>query len=123
MRRTVDAVSAAGDHRDLLLGPPGRQVGSILPTIAVFGLLGALLWYGVQTGWTLPKLSTLLGSADKKNNDWCETHSVPESICIECKPDLMSKRSFGWCAEHGVHDCPLHHPEVAELASLPTVTQ
>ena len=34
VRRTVDAVSAAGDHRDLLLGQPGRQVGSHLLAVA-----------------------------------------------------------------------------------------
>ena len=101
---------------------PGRSIGRFVPTVLVFVLLGGLLVFGRQTGWTMPKLSTILGTATAEDKDWCEAHSVPESICVECKPDLMPRRTFGWCNEHGVHDCPLHHPEVAQLAKTPMIT-
>ncbi len=49
-------------------------------------------------------------------------HNVQESLCVECNPTLFPRpKDFGWCAEHGVMDCPLHHPEVAQLAYPPAV--
>jgi cobalt-zinc-cadmium efflux system membrane fusion protein len=30
--------------------------------------------------------------------------------------------AFGWCREHGVHECPLCHPEVAQTRTTPNVT-
>jgi membrane fusion protein, heavy metal efflux system len=101
---------------------PLGHAGRFLSTLTVFALLGGLLVWGYRSDWKLPKSSELFGGSDHEDRDWCETHSVPESLCIECKPELMPRRSFGWCAEHGIHDCPLCHPEVAELASTPTIT-
>jgi cobalt-zinc-cadmium efflux system membrane fusion protein len=44
-------------------------------------------------------------------------------MCVECKPTLLPRgKQFGWCAKHGVHECPLCHPEVAQLATPPRVT-
>ena len=49
-------------------------------------------------------------------DDWCEEHGVPESICVECNPqDYPPRELYGWCRVHGVHECPLHHPDVAQL--------
>ncbi len=31
--------------------------------------------------------------------------------------------SYGWCSAHGVHDCPLDHPEVAQLDKPHTVSR
>ena len=98
------------------------RTGRILSTLVVFALLGGLLAWGYRSDWKLPKFSEWLGDSSHEKSDWCETHSVPESICIECKPELMPRKSFGWCAEHGVHDCPLCHPEVAELLTTPSIT-
>ena len=38
-------------------------------------------------------------------------------------PDLLPRgKDYGWCKEHGVHDCPLCHPEVAQLKQTPVVS-
>ncbi|MDR0520861.1 MAG: efflux RND transporter periplasmic adaptor subunit, partial [Planctomycetaceae bacterium] len=47
-------------------------------------------------------------------------HLVPESVCIECKSDLLPKlASFGFCRDHGVAECVTHHPELAQTADQP----
>jgi cobalt-zinc-cadmium efflux system membrane fusion protein len=94
-----------------------------MPTVAVAAALGALAVWGHSTGWTLPKFSALVGSEDKAATDWCEEHNVPESQCIECNPKLAPKlKDYGWCKEHGIAQCPLEHPDVAQLATTPTIT-
>jgi membrane fusion protein, heavy metal efflux system len=98
------------------------RMARFLSALVVFTALGGLLVWGYRNDWKLPKFSAWSGNTDHDAPDWCETHSVPESICIECNPALMTKRSFGWCSEHGVHDCPLCHPEVAELSVTPGIT-
>ena len=103
-------------------GPVGWLLGSA-PTLAVLALLGGVGWYGHHHGWSVPKFSTLVGAPAAAPADWCETHAVPESQCVECTPALLpAGPRHGWCAEHGVHDCPLHHPEVAELKETPAVS-
>lgn len=58
------------------------------------------------------------------NDDWCAEHNVPDSACVECHPDLLPRaKSFGWCKIHGVHDCPLCHPEVVQTGKQPVVTE
>ena len=48
---------------------------------------------------------------------------MPDSQCVECHPDLLPKgKDYGWCKEHGVANCPLCHPEVAQLKQTPEVT-
>jgi multidrug efflux pump subunit AcrA (membrane-fusion protein) len=94
-----------------------------LSTALVIAALLGLGAYGHYTHWKLPKFSALTGSATPERKDWCEEHGVPESKCVECSPDLMPKGpDYGWCAEHGVHNCPLHHPDVAQLKAVPTIT-
>jgi len=93
------------------------------PTLIVLALLAGLGVYGHYSHWKLPKFSSLLGGAKPVRKDWCEEHGVPESKCVECNPTLFPKgRDYGWCAEHGVHNCPLHHPDVAQLKELAAVT-
>jgi cobalt-zinc-cadmium efflux system membrane fusion protein len=47
--------------------------------------------------------------------DWCESHRVPESECIECREELLPKSEpMGFCREHGVAECVIHHPELAQ---------
>lgn len=99
-------------------------VGRSLPTLLVFTLLVGLGVWGHQTGWTLPRFSALTGKAAEAEEDWCAEHSVPESICVECNPELLPQgKSFGWCKVHGVHECPLEHPGVAQLPSPPVISQ
>src|SRR5207249_9121267 len=65
------------------------------------------------TGWTIPKFDQLLGSSSG-DDDWCEPHGVPESICVECDEKLLPRIKPSWCAIHGVHYCPFERPERSE---------
>jgi cobalt-zinc-cadmium efflux system membrane fusion protein len=78
---------------------------------------------GQATHWKAPKASALRGEAKAAEDDWCKEHGVPESVCVECRPDLLPRgRTFKWCLEHGVPECPLCHPELSQLTSLPGMT-
>ena len=96
--------------------------GRVVPNLLVLAGLAAFAWWGHETGWKLPKFAALAGAGPEKEAKWCDDHNVQESLCVECNPTLYPKpKSFGWCAEHGVMDCPLHHPEVAQLSYPPVV--
>jgi cobalt-zinc-cadmium efflux system membrane fusion protein len=78
---------------------------------------------GQATHWKLPKASALRGEGRADKDDWCKEHSVPESVCVECRPDLLPRgRAYAWCQEHGVPECPLCHPDLVQLPSPPKVT-
>jgi multidrug efflux pump subunit AcrA (membrane-fusion protein) len=101
-----------------------QRLRHAVPTVAVVGALLGLAVWGQSTDWALPKFSTLVGNGEAKVTDWCEEHGVPESKCVECNPDLMPEEpDYGWCAEHGVHNCSLHHPDVAQVKEPPVVTE
>lgn len=113
--------------------PPARRsrlagLGRGLLNMSVLILLGGLAYAGHRTGWTLPSFASLTGKSETRHDDWCAAHGVPESICIECNPKAFSENvctaaeRHGWCAEHGVAECPLCHPDVAELTSPPEVS-
>jgi multidrug efflux pump subunit AcrA (membrane-fusion protein) len=34
---------------------------------------------------------------------------------------MLKEPDYGWCPDHGVHNCPLHHPNVAQLKETPSV--
>lgn len=94
-------------------------VGS-LSNLFAFGLLAAVFFIGHKTGWKIPKASDLYSGTLGTTEDWCAEHLVPESICVECDPKLLPKaKSFGFCKEHGVTECVIHHPELAQLKSEP----
>ena len=106
-------------------GPLRRFVslitGSIGPTLVLAGF-AAMFYYGHHNDWRIPKFAALTGHVEKVVDDWCEEHSVPESICVQCDPTLMPEGpDYGWCPEHGVHNCPLDHPDVAQLKETPTI--
>src|SRR5262245_6788004 len=107
-------------------GPSGlwALVGRTVPTTAVlFGLVGLGYW-GHRSDWKIPKFSELNGTARTDTDDWCAEHSVPESICVACKAELMPKGPLhGWCKEHGIAECTLEHAEVAQLKEVPAVSQ
>jgi membrane fusion protein, heavy metal efflux system len=95
---------------------------TISPLLLFIGIGGFLFW-GHHTGWTFPKLSALVSRTKEPKRDWCDEHSVPESQCVECNPALLPKQMvFGWCKLHGIHECPLCHPEVAEIDPQPKIT-
>lgn len=105
--------------RRVLLGWLGRTV----PPMLVFTVLGGLLLWGHQSGWTMPSFSALMGRASEEKDDWCGEHGVLESQCVECNPALLPRpKAFGWCKLHGVHECPLCHPEVAQLKTPSQIT-
>lgn len=120
--RPVAAPSSESDHRQKL-EPRNNGLGWILnglPNLIVFALLGGVLYLGHYTGWKLPKLSVLMGTTAVSVDDWCSEHLVPESQCIECKPELYPKgKPFGFCREHGVAECVIHHPELAQTKEKP----
>jgi len=96
------------------------RLGHYLPTLAVIVVLAGLGLYGHHLDWKLPKFSAMTGNGVAARDDWCEEHGVPESQCVECRPDLLPRgKDYGWCKEHGVADCPLCHPEVAQLKQAP----
>jgi len=83
-------------------------------TVAV-GLLAGVAAFGYWHGWKMPKFCALVGASSGPADDWCADHGVPESICVECRAEKANP--FGWCKTHGIHECPLCHPEVAQLTS------
>lgn len=92
-----------------------------LPTLATFLLLGGIAFWGHTHNWSLPGS----GSDSEKTEStkgWCSEHHVPEGECVECRSDLYPLGyDYGWCKEHGVHNCPFCHPEVAQLKTIPKV--
>jgi cobalt-zinc-cadmium efflux system membrane fusion protein len=94
-----------------------------LPTTGVVAALVALAVWGHSTEWTVPKFSELVGGEKKEAADWCDSHGVPESVCVGCNPSLVkSSTDFGWCSVHGVMQCPLEHPEIAQVKTPVAVT-
>lgn len=110
---TSQPLEAANSHRRFRL--LGRLRGH-LPTLLVMALLGTVGLFGHHSGWKLPKFSALTGNGVAEREDWCEEHGVPQSQCVECRPDLLPRgKDYGWCKEHGVANCPLCHPDVAQV--------
>ena len=94
-----------------------------IPTAAVIVLLVGLAVWGQRTDWTLPKFSALIGDAGTQVDAWCKEHNVPEAQCIECNKALVPQvKDYGWCKEHGIAQCPLDHPEIAQLKTIPVVS-
>ena len=95
-----------------------------LPTFLLLAALGGLAWWGHHSGWAMPSFSDVTGQASAVPDDWCDEHGVPESMCVECNPeDYPTRKLHGWCKIHGIHECPFHHPDVAELKDLPEIEQ
>lgn len=103
------SLTARGLLRSLLRG---------IPTLVILGLLTVLALWGHQHDWRVPKFSELVGNQEIQGVLWCDDHGVPEADCISCNAELMPKNELhGWCAEHGVQECVLHHPQVAQLSA------
>ena len=100
-----------------------RVLRHLFPAALVIACVAGLVALGQATGWKLPREASPWSEASAGADDWCEEHTVPESICVECRPKLLPHgKSYGWCAEHGIPECPLCHPEIAHIPSLPKVT-
>lgn len=101
----------------------GRSVSAAFAVGCVIGVTAGVAALGQATGWHLPKASALRGEAATEPDDWCQEHGVPESACVECRPDLLPRgKVYKPCRDHGVADCPLCHPDVAQLPTMPAVT-
>lgn len=93
-----------------------KVIAGGIPNLIVFSLLGGVMYFGHHTGWKMSKVSELMGTATVVPDDWCSEHLVPESQCIECRPELYPKSEpLGFCREHGVAECVIHHPELAQV--------
>lgn len=93
-----------------------KVVAGGIPNLIVFSLLGGVMYFGHHTGWKMPTVSEVMGTATVASDDWCSEHLVPESQCIECRPELYPKgEPLGFCREHGVAECVIHHPELAQV--------
>lgn len=116
-----------GSEQDTNAKPrsPLRRVLSILlksigPTLVLAGFV-SIFYFGHHNDWRIPKFAALTSDVEPVVDDWCEEHAVPESICVECDPTLMPKGpDYGWCSDHGVHNCVLDHPDVAQLKQSPS---
>ncbi len=93
------------------------------PTVLVLALLGGVAVLGNRLGWTAPKFADLLGLNAAEKDDWCEEHSVPDAICVECDASLLPKLKTTWCRVHGVHNCPFERSDVAQTNSPEPIQQ
>ncbi len=94
-----------------------------MPTAFVIAALGGLALCGHFSDWKMPKFSALVGQHNQQTEQWCQEHNVPEAACIECNLTLVApSKDYGFCKEHGVAQCPLEHPDVAQLKMTPVIT-
>ncbi|HTU20940.1 MAG TPA: efflux RND transporter periplasmic adaptor subunit [Gemmataceae bacterium] len=101
-----------------------RWVCRTVPTVMALVFVTGLGLLGQQTGWALPKFSALLGRQQAEKDDWCVEHNVPDSQCVACRKEcLPCGPGSGWCSIHGVHDCPLCYPELAQLPHSAVVSR
>lgn len=98
-------------------------VAHLLPAVLAVGCMVGVVSIGQRSGWSLPKFSVFRGEIGPEKDDWCGEHSVPDSICVECQKERMPRgKEYGWCRKHGVHECPLCNPTVAQTPFPPSVT-
>jgi membrane fusion protein, heavy metal efflux system len=94
----------------------------IIPNVIVMFSLAGIFWYGHHNNWRMPTLAALANATNEevKEPEWCDEHLVPELECIECQPGLVPDlKDYGFCWEHGVAQCVVHHPELAQTKSAP----
>jgi cobalt-zinc-cadmium efflux system membrane fusion protein len=95
----------------------------VVPPFLVFLALGGIAFWGHRSGWKLPRFSALVGDDDdasEKDPAWCAEHNVPGACCVACNPALLPPApDYGWCVRHGIPDCPLDHPDLAQVVGEP----
>jgi cobalt-zinc-cadmium efflux system membrane fusion protein len=94
----------------------------LLPLALASCCVVGVVTVGQGTHWALPKFAALRGETATPKDDWCAEHAVPESVCVECDKNLMPAKAADWCRVHGVHGCPLEHPELAQTPTQATVS-
>ncbi len=114
----TSAVERSIESRPLGLRLFGALLGA-LPTVMVLGTLAGIAAYGHLSGWKLPAIAGF-SATQAGEEEWCAEHGVPEAECVECLPTLLpAAEDFGWCNQHGLHQCPHCHPEIAQLKEQP----
>src|SRR5262249_9948131 len=106
-------------------GGPWRWLRTNLPTFLALAVVIGLGILGHLNDWQIPAWSKLIGDDDDDDDDdqdWCDTHNVPMSKCVEHNKDLLPvPKGVAWCDVHGVPECPVHYPQVAQVHDEPTV--
>jgi cobalt-zinc-cadmium efflux system membrane fusion protein len=128
MSTFVNAPPERGDLQPASRPAASREAGpsrlarfaGALPSVAVFALLAGVFYIGHRTDWSIPKYSDLFGTSARPSKDWCSEHLVPASLCVECKPELLARPTqYGFCRTHGVAECVLCHPDLAQIKGQP----
>ena len=102
--------------RRSLIGRLMGLAGHAIPGAIALAAVGGLVFAGQKTHWRIPKFSELRGQVAAEKDDWCETHNVPDSECVECHKDcLPPAKEQGWCKIHGLHECPICNPAIAQI--------
>jgi cobalt-zinc-cadmium efflux system membrane fusion protein len=90
-----------------------QSLFGFLPNVLILGLLVTIGYWGIKHDW---KLSSAANTV-KDEGTWCGEHNVPRDICVACNPDLLpTGKEYGWCREHGVHECTLCNPALSTVA-------
>jgi len=88
-----------------------------VPTALVLAALGGLAYWGHHTGWNFAATGSHGPAAGHGDTP------AGKLMWVEAGADSPAKLpNGGWCKAHGVFDCPLDYPEVAQLPKPPTIT-
>ncbi|MBI5758023.1 MAG: efflux RND transporter periplasmic adaptor subunit [Planctomycetales bacterium] len=115
----LDSQYRVGESSPLRRSLAGRIVGWLghaIPGVIALAAVSGLVVAGQKTHWRIPKFSELRGQVVVEKDDWCAAHNVPDSECVECNKDcLPPAKERGWCKIHGVHECPVCNPAIAQI--------
>ena len=89
--------------------PTSPSLLRAIPTLITFGLLAAVGWFGHHTDWKLTQGTDR--AAAKHTTDGITPNPVVEHPAPR------------WCAIHGVAECPVHQPDVAQVPGTPKPPQ
>lgn len=93
-------------------------------TFLALAVLAGVGWWGHHSGWKLLTFSSITSDIEPEIEAWCDAHGVPADICVGCKPALgPQQKDYGWCTEHGVFQCTIDHPDLAQMPNTPIVTE
>jgi membrane fusion protein, heavy metal efflux system len=100
-------------------GRSRRPAARAVAGFVVFALLTGAFVIGHSSNWQISNALALFGGP-KAPDDWCVEHLVPESICVECNDKLLPKLpEHGFCRRHGVAECVICHPDLAQVQGEP----
>ncbi|XZE53531.1 efflux RND transporter periplasmic adaptor subunit [Planctomycetaceae bacterium SH139] len=120
---TAGDIPASNRRAKTLAGQFSSLFSGLGPLLVLLGFAG-IFYYGHSSDWQVPKFATLVGTATVANDDWCSDHAVPESRCVNCQPELAPPaEDFGWCQAHGIHNCVLDYPQLAQVKQQSAATQ